>query len=212
MFDDAMAGMKVICCTSGNVGRQGGVRVRVARRRGAEDEHLACSRRGMLVLGAAEAPTEMADEYLEMAKNILLKLEMYTSQPTGLSPDHASFPSGGNVAQMGGKTFSDPKTVESLFYLYRKTGDDVYRTSVDDISGDETLSRAVGPGGRGSRRFSRSREGRQDAVVFSGETLKYLYLIFCEDSVMHLDEWVFNTSAPFKMTRDVSTLGSRSAR
>ena len=48
---------------------------------------------------------------------------------------------------------------------------------------------------------------------FTAETLKYLYLIFCEDSVMHLDEWVFNTEAhPFKMTRDVSTLGSRSAR
>lgn len=27
------------------------------------------------------------------------------------------------------------------------------------------------------------------------ETLKYLYLIFCDDSVISLDEWVLNTEA-----------------
>ena len=30
---------------------------------------------------------------------------------------------------------------------------------------------------------------------FLAETLKYLYLIFCEDNVMSLDYWVFNTEA-----------------
>ena len=30
---------------------------------------------------------------------------------------------------------------------------------------------------------------------FLAETLKYLYLIFCDDDVMSLDEWVFNTEA-----------------
>lgn len=30
---------------------------------------------------------------------------------------------------------------------------------------------------------------------FLAETLKYLYLLFCEDDVISLDEWVFNTEA-----------------
>ena len=30
---------------------------------------------------------------------------------------------------------------------------------------------------------------------FLAETLKYLYLIFCDDTVFPLDRWVFNTEA-----------------
>ena len=30
---------------------------------------------------------------------------------------------------------------------------------------------------------------------FLAETLKYLYLIFCDDLVISLDQWVFNTEA-----------------
>lgn len=30
---------------------------------------------------------------------------------------------------------------------------------------------------------------------FLAETLKYLYLLFCPDDVIPLDEWVFNTEA-----------------
>ena len=86
---------------------------------------------------------------------------------------------------------------------------------MDDISGDEThVSRAIGRvAGVHDVSVDPPRGDDKMQSFFLAETLKYLYLIFCEDSVMHLDEWVFNTEAhPFKMTRDVSTLGSRSAR
>jgi len=34
------------------------------------------------------------------------------------------------------------------------------------------------------------------------ETLKYFYLLFCEESVVSLDEWVLNTEAhPFRRER-----------
>ena len=36
---------------------------------------------------------------------------------------------------------------------------------------------------------------RAVAGFFLAETLKYLYLIFCDDNVISLDEWVFNTEA-----------------
>ena len=89
MFDDAMAGMKSHLLHEWKRGTNGEVYAYVSPVGGAPKmEHLACFAPGMLVLGAAEAPTEMADEYLEMAKNIARTcVEMYTSQPTGLSPD-----------------------------------------------------------------------------------------------------------------------------
>jgi hypothetical protein len=35
-------------------------------------------------------------------------------------------------------------------------------------------------------------------TFFLGETLKYFYLLFCDDSVVPLDKYVFNTEAhPF---------------
>lgn len=38
---------------------------------------------------------------------------------------------------------------------------------------------------------------------FLAETLKYLYLLFSDDSLLPLDEWVFNTEAhPFKVLSD----------
>ena len=42
---------------------------------------------------------------------------------------------------------------------------------------------------------------------FLAETLKYLYLIFEEDNVVSLDEWVFNTEAhPFPIQNSKSDL------
>lgn len=36
----------------------------------------------------------------------------------------------------------------------------------------------------------------------TAETLKYLYLIFCDDDVASLDEWVFSTEAhPFRIQK-----------
>lgn len=218
MFDDAIAGMKSHMLREWKRGANGEVYAYVSPIGGAPKmEHLACFAPGMLVLGANEAPTvELADEYLEMAKNIARTcVEMYTSQPTGLSPDHASFPSGGNVTLVDAKNIQRPETVESLFYLYRKTGDDVYRDQAWTIfQAMKRAYRTPSGGWQGVRDVSVDPPKGDDKMqsFFLAETLKYLYLIFCEDSVMHLDEWVFNTEAhPFKMTRDVTTLGARSA-
>jgi len=218
MFDDAIAGMKSHMLHEWKRGENMEVYAYVSPIGGAPKmEHLACFTPGMLVLGANEAPTvELADEYLEMAKNIARTcVEMYTSQPTGLSPDHASFPSGGNVTLVDAKNIQRPETVESLFYLYRKTGDDVYRDQAWTIfQAMKRAYRTPSGGWQGVRDVSVDPPKGDDKMqsFFLAETLKYLYLTFCEDSVMHLDEWVFNTEAhPFKMTRDVTTLGARSS-
>ncbi|RCI15527.1 hypothetical protein L249_3512 [Ophiocordyceps polyrhachis-furcata BCC 54312] len=92
-----------------------------------------------------------------------------------------------------------PETVESLFYLWRITGDVKYRewgwdmfrsfmnyTAVEDGGGFTSLSDAnvVPPLVRDSMES-----------FWLAETLKYMYLLFSPDDVLPLDTMVFNTEA-----------------
>ena len=54
---------------------------------------------------------------------------MYKSQPTGLAPDNARFDAERRrMSAVDAKSIQRPETVESLFYLFRKTGEETYRT------------------------------------------------------------------------------------
>jgi mannosyl-oligosaccharide alpha-1,2-mannosidase len=110
------------------------------------------------------------------------------------------------ISNIDGKNIQRPETVESLFYLYRKTGDEIYRTQAWDIfQSMERAYRVPESGGwQGVLDVSRTPTVGDDKMqsFFLAETLKYLYLIFADSDTMHLDEWVFNTEAhPFKITK-----------
>eukprot|EP00897_Mesotaenium_endlicherianum_P007513 jgi/Mesen1/6790/ME000035S06171 len=94
-----------------------------------------------------------------------------------------------------------PETVESLLYLYRITGNSIYREWGWRIFESFEKYARVASGGYSSL---------QDVTVvppplrdrmetfFLGETLKYLYLLFGSPDVLPLDKYVFNTEAhPF---------------
>ncbi|KAF9431294.1 mannosyl-oligosaccharide alpha-1,2-mannosidase [Podila epigama] len=109
-----------------------------------------------------------------------------------------------------------PETVESLFYMWRLTGDEQYRHWGWNIF--EAIERysKVPTGGFSSIRDVR----RQNNVQFSdkmetfflAETLKYLYLLFGPDDVLPLDKYVFNTEAhPLPIFNAPSHLLTRTA-
>ncbi|OAA59011.1 mannosyl-oligosaccharide alpha-1,2-mannosidase [Niveomyces insectorum RCEF 264] len=92
-----------------------------------------------------------------------------------------------------------PETVESLFYMWRITGDNMYRewgwemfksfmnyTAVDDGGGFTSLTNAdtVPPVGRDNMES-----------FWLAETLKYFYLLFSPDDLLPLDQVVINTEA-----------------
>ena len=95
-----------------------------------------------------------------------------------------------------------PEAIESVFVLYRLTGDKslqetAWRMFNDIITATETkigaaaLDNCVDP----------SIDGRTDRMesFWLAETLKYFYLIFAEPDVVSLDEFVLNTEAhPFR--------------
>lgn len=157
-------------------------------------------------------------ENLKLAEDLAKTcVEIYSVTSTGLAPEIAYFniegnseggPGGGNKSS---KYLNDiiikpadrhnllrPETVESLFYLYRITGDSKYRewgwqifeafekytkidsggyTSLDDVT-------VIPP----------QRRDKME-TFFLGETLKYIYLLFGNSTTIPLDEYVFNTEA-----------------
>ncbi|KAK1700432.1 family 47 glycosyl hydrolase [Colletotrichum godetiae] len=99
-----------------------------------------------------------------------------------------------------------PEAIESIFYMYRITGDDEWREVAWDMF--QSIRRAtetplayssiadvnVQPG-------QTTKTDSMESFWFA-ETLKYFYLIFSPPDVISLDEWVLNTEAhPFKRPR-----------
>lgn len=93
-----------------------------------------------------------------------------------------------------------PETVESLYILYRVTGDVKWRHRGWDIF-QAIEKEAKTPSGYANIDKVDTYDPQQLDVMpsfFLAETLKYLYLLFQEDDLIPLDKWVFNTEAhPF---------------
>ncbi|AOW04352.1 glycosyl hydrolase family 47-domain-containing protein [Yarrowia lipolytica] len=94
-----------------------------------------------------------------------------------------------------------PEAIESVYYLYRITGDPVWQErgwemfrSVVNLCwaghGAYAAIRDVTDWRMDSNRFYDEQES-----FWVGETLKYYYLLFADSDVISLDEWVFNTEA-----------------
>ncbi|KAF8909304.1 glycoside hydrolase family 47 protein [Gymnopilus junonius] len=90
-----------------------------------------------------------------------------------------------------------PETVESLYVLWKVTGDEKWRSRGWDIF--EALERETKTSnGYASLQFvDRIPSQKVDSMpsYFLAETLKYLYLMFLEEDPISLDKWVFNTEA-----------------
>ena len=127
-----------------------------------------------------------------------------------------------------------PEAIESVFILYRITGNRQYLEAAWDmfysIVAASRTPYANGqvldvtfvpppPGVRGMHRAPGVREGiytREDNIenkmesFWTAETLKYFYLIFSTPDMISLDDWVFNTEAhPFRRPKVVKMGGRR---
>jgi mannosyl-oligosaccharide alpha-1,2-mannosidase len=127
------------------------------------------------------------------------------------SPD-ASWRQDFNVKPFDSHNLQRPETVESLFYMWRITGDVKYRewgwemfksfmnyTAVEEGGGFTSLSNAnVLPPARKDNMES----------FWLAETLKYFYLLFSPDDLLPLDKIVLNTEAHPFPTFDMGQLFS----
>ncbi|XP_005106053.1 endoplasmic reticulum mannosyl-oligosaccharide 1,2-alpha-mannosidase [Aplysia californica] len=165
-------------------------------------DHLVCFMPGTLALAHHNG---LSREYFELAEELVRTCwEMYNKMPTRLSPEIVYF----NLAQgaaedlivkpLDAHNLLRPETLESLFYMYRFTGDKKYRdwgwqiflafekhTKVPD-AGYSSIHNVKDAG---NPRFRDKMES-----FFLSETLKYLYLLFSDDpNLISLDKFVFNS-------------------
>lgn len=157
-------------------------------------------------------------ENLKLAEDLTKTcFEMYAVTSTGLAPEIAYFHTeefseqghdGGNkssefindiiIRPADRHNLLRPETVESLFVLYRITEDPKYREWGWQIFEAFEKHTKVDTGGYCSLDDVTSvPPHRRDKMetFFLGETLKYLYLLFADSSLIPLDKFVFNTEA-----------------
>uniref|UniRef100_A0AAY4C3A4 alpha-1,2-Mannosidase n=1 Tax=Denticeps clupeoides TaxID=299321 RepID=A0AAY4C3A4_9TELE len=149
-------------------------------------DHLVCFLPGTLALGAHHG---LPAEHMELAKQVMESCyQMYAQMETGLSPEIVHFNMHSDAAFSSSPAdrhnLLRPETVESLFYLYQFTKDKKYQKWGWEIF--QSFNKHT--------RVSTPRDKMES--FFLGETLKYFYLLFSEDSdAISLDKYVFNTEA-----------------
>lgn len=181
-------------------------------------DHLACFTGGLFGLTSVYVDTLPADEkeiYLSLAKEVTNTChESYTRTETKLGPEAFHFERADSEARSLKSNeryyILRPETVESYFYLWRFTKDEKYRDwAWEYVQALEKHCRTPN-GYTGIRDVYEKNGGGQDDVqqsFFFAETLKYLFLIYSEDSVLPLDKYVFNTEAhPFLIKSPQSKL------
>uniref|UniRef100_A0A3Q2GN43 alpha-1,2-Mannosidase n=1 Tax=Cyprinodon variegatus TaxID=28743 RepID=A0A3Q2GN43_CYPVA len=163
--------------------------------------HLACFSGGMIGIGADDGVPEKRQHYLDLAAEITHTChESYTRSTTKLGPEAFRFDSG---AEATATRLSDryyilrPEVIESYMYMWRLTHDPKYRDwGWEAVEALEQHCR-VESGFSGIRdvyTMTASHDNMQQSFFLS-ETLKYLYLLFSDDDLLSLEDWVFNTEA-----------------
>ena len=146
-----------------------------------------------------------AAEQMQLAEELMETCWLlYARTPTGLAAEIAVFHTDG----LGGVDFSSspqdrhsllrPETAESLFVLWRLTKDPKHRARGWAIFEAFRSFARVESGGYASVESVYELQVRlRDSMetFWLSETLKYLWLLFSEDDVLPLDEWVLNTQA-----------------
>ncbi|RVE53176.1 hypothetical protein evm_002273 [Chilo suppressalis] len=164
-------------------------------------DHLACFAGGMFALASTTLENSLSARYMAAAKNLTHTChESYALSETKLGPEAFRF--NGPVEARGMKAAEKvyllrPETFESYFIMWRLTKDQKYRDwGWEAVQALEKHCRVEG--GYTGLRNVYSEDPQKDDVqqsFFLAETLKYLYLLFADDSILSLDEWVLNTEA-----------------
>jgi mannosyl-oligosaccharide alpha-1,2-mannosidase len=163
--------------------------------------HLGCFYPGNVALGviSGAATGERAARYLEFAEKMMHTcFQLYNVTKTGLGADNAEMNvTSGELSITGPNYLQRPEVVESLFYLWRATHNEKYRDWGWFIlqAIEKHCRKEAGYSGVYNVDQIPVESDNVQQSWFLAETLKYLFLLFSDDSVIPLDKWVFNTEA-----------------
>ncbi|KAH6884533.1 glycoside hydrolase [Thelonectria olida] len=114
-------------------------------------------------------------------------------KPCEYRPNSGARPAGFRVRE--GKYTLRPEAIESVFILYRITGNEDYRALAWDMW--ESIKRTT----KTDEAFAAVEDVTKEQTkhvdemgsYWMGETLKYFYLMFSDEDLLNLDRWVFST-------------------
>ncbi|XP_049869644.1 mannosyl-oligosaccharide alpha-1,2-mannosidase IA isoform X2 [Pectinophora gossypiella] len=167
-------------------------------------DHLSCFAGGMFALASTTLENTLSDRYMDVAKKLTHTChESYARSDTKLGPEAFRF--SGAVEARAQKSNEKvyllrPETFESYFILWRLTKDEKYRDwGWEAVEALEKHCRVDGGYTGLLNVYHQTPQGDDvQQSFFLAETLKYLYLLFSDDTLLPLEEWVFNTEAhPF---------------
>mmetsp|Transcript_71849 Transcript_71849/g.131545 ORF Transcript_71849/g.131545 Transcript_71849/m.131545 type:complete len:787 (+) Transcript_71849:82-2442(+) len=171
-------------------------------------DHLSCFTPGMIALGLRRIPASDLDDkqrnmWLRMAEGLTASCaELWTSTKSGLAPEFAFVEATepfkfGAVPPHGHHSFLRPETAESLFYLYRITGDVKYRRLGKKIFHAIVKNAKTDIGFASVQDVNTMPTTKLDEMqsFVMAETFKYLYLLFAPADTLDIDKYVLNTEA-----------------
>ncbi|KXS16300.1 glycoside hydrolase family 47 protein [Gonapodya prolifera JEL478] len=176
-------------------------------------DHLVCYLPGTLALRVSPSGRKVTRfslskteiDTLEFAESLAHTCyETYRRMASGLAPEITYFRTNEDATEdldvrgLDAHNLLRPETVESFFVLWRVTGDGRYRQWGWNIfEAFEKWTKVEGGGFSALSDVRKTPPPRRDRMdsFFLGETLKYLFLLFSDDSVIPLDQFVFNTEA-----------------
>lgn len=191
----------------------------------AESEHLACFLGGTLAMGGKVLGN---NHYLGIAEKLTNGcVWAYRVSPSGIMSENCQtipcpttsrctwnetlwqglsggiFPKG-FVGARDTHYYLRPEAIESVFYLYRITGDTKYQDIAWEMfkSIDKQMRTQFGNTALIDVFANPAGQGDSMESFWFAETLKYLYLIFSPSELISLDDYVFNTEAhPFRIPK-----------
>jgi len=170
-------------------------------------DHLSCFAPGMLALGLNTIPE---GDLMKNGRNATLWrlaegltescVAMGNATRSGLAPEftpvqpHPPYRFG-KPPREGRHSFLRPETAESLFYMYRFTGDEKYRRWGEQLFHSIISSSRVDAGFASVQDVTVTPTEKLDDMqsFVLAETLKYLYLLFSPADALDLDRYVLNT-------------------
>ncbi|XP_016556360.2 mannosyl-oligosaccharide 1,2-alpha-mannosidase MNS1 isoform X6 [Capsicum annuum] len=178
-------------------------------------DELACFAPGMLALGSSGYGPDKSQKFLSLAEELAWTCyNFYQSTPTKLAGENYSFGKSQDMTVGTSWNILRPETVESLFYLWRLTGNKTYQEWGWNIFQAFEKNSRIKSGYVGLKDVNTGVQDNMMQSFFLAETLKYLYLLYSPYSIIPLDEWVFNTEAhPIKIvTRNDRAMSSGAGR
>lgn len=159
-------------------------------------QHLACFVGGLFGL-SSEVLEWKREEALRAAESVTETCHMtYNSTATNIGPEGFAIASN-SIQALDRRSLMRPETIESYFVMWRLTHNQKYRDWGWEAAQAMEKHYRTGAGYSGIRDVN-SRTPVKDDVMqsfFLAETLKYLYLLFSDDSLIPLDKFVLNTEA-----------------